>query len=191
MPRETPVMAALDPATHAGPTTGSSPAMTIVAALSGAVFLAVCSHIRIPMWPVPMTMQPFAVLLIGGALAPRAAVGAVLAYLAVAAAGLPVLAGATGLGGPTTGYLLSYILVAAGLATARERGLLRHPLALLGGLVAAMAVIYGAGVSWLAAFWLHDLAAAARAGMVPFLPGDAVKVALAFTCLATYRRRFG
>ncbi len=171
--------------------TASSAASTqVLLALSGAAFLAVCSHVRVPMWPVPMTMQPFAVLLIGGAMPRRAAVGAVLAYLATAAAGLPVLAGSTGLGGPTTGYLLAYIVVAGGLATARERGWLRGAPGLLAALVLAMAAVYAGGVSWLAV-WLHDLGAAVRAGMLPFVPGDAVKVALAFACLAGFGRRLG
>ena len=170
---------------------GASPAASVAAALGGAVFLAACSHIRIPMWPVPMTMQPFAVLLIGGALGRRAGLWAVLTYMAAAAYGLPVLAGSTGLGGPTTGYLLSYFLVVAGLATARQRGLLDGWLRLLGGLVLAMALIYACGAAWLAAFWLHDVGAAVRSGVLPFLPGDAVKVMLAFTCLAGFRRRFG
>ena len=66
-------------------------------AISASAFIAVCSHIALPLWftPVPLTLQPFAVLLIGLLLAPRTAAGACLAYLAEGAAGLPVFAPAT------------------------------------------------------------------------------------------------
>ena len=63
--------------------------------LAGSALLAACAWIRVPMWPVPMTMQTFAVLLIGATCGPRLGAAAVAAYLAEAALGLPVLAGGT------------------------------------------------------------------------------------------------
>src|ERR1700744_4226565 len=87
--------------------------------LAGSALVAVCAHIAIPLWftPVPVTMQPFAVLLLGFLLSPQVAVAAMLAFLAEGAAGLPVftpqgLGGVAQLLGPTGGYLLSYPLVA-------------------------------------------------------------------------------
>ncbi len=169
----------------------AAPARTMLAFITGAALLAVASHIRVPMWPVPMTMQPFAVLLIGGAFSRSAGLGAVTAYLGMALAGLPVLAGATAIGGPTTGYLLSYLVVVVMLAAMRDRGWMGHIAGRVGCLLLAMAVIYACGVSWLAAFWLHDGAAAVMSGMLPFLPGDAVKVGLAAACLSALPRRVG
>src|SRR3712207_7674061 len=63
--------------------------------LAGSALLAACAWIRVPMWPVPMTMQTFAALLIGAICGPRLGAAAVAAYLAEAALGVPVLAGGT------------------------------------------------------------------------------------------------
>ena len=162
--------------------------MTLGVAVGGALLIAACAQLRVPMWPVPMTMQPFAVLLIAGACSRAAALGAVLSYLGAAAIGLPVLAsGAAGLGGPTTGYLLGYIAVAAVLPAFDRRSVI----GLLASLFAGLALVYACGVAWLSGFWLHDLTAAVRAGVLPFLPGDLVKVALAFGCLQLMRQRAG
>ena len=92
-----------------------------VIVLAGSVFVAVCSHVALPLWftPVPLTLQPFAVLLLGLVLAPRLAATTLLAYLAEGAIGLPVFApglalfsGLAHLFGPTGGYLLAYPVAA-------------------------------------------------------------------------------
>src|SRR6202789_3468836 len=87
--------------------------------LAGSALVAICAHLAVPLWftPVPVTLQPFAVLLLGLLLGPRTAFAATVAYLAEGAAGLPVftphgLGGIAQLLGPTGGYLLSYPLVA-------------------------------------------------------------------------------
>src|SRR5580692_3662208 len=87
----------------------------------GSAFVAVCAHVALPLpfTPVPLTLQPFAVLLLGLLLTPRLAAATLAAYLAEGALGLPVFApgplGAAGLAhliGPTAGYLLAYPLAA-------------------------------------------------------------------------------
>src|SRR5271170_128765 len=98
-------------------------------ALAGSALVAVCAHIAIPLWftPVPVTMQPFAVILLGLLLGPRLAAGTMVAYLAEGAAGLPVftphgLGGVAQLLGPTGGYLLSYPVVAPIVSWLWRRG---------------------------------------------------------------------
>src|SRR4051795_200234 len=85
--------------------------------LLASAFVALCSHVALPLYftPVPLTLQPFAVLLIGLLLSPRLAAGSLLAYLGEGALGLPVFAPGAGsapglahLFGPTAGYLLAY-----------------------------------------------------------------------------------
>src|SRR5215831_3180817 len=87
--------------------------------LVGSAFIAACAHIALPLYftPVPLTLQPFAVLVLGLLLSPRLAAATLIAYLGEGALGLPVfspgIAGSLGFAhllGPTGGYLLSYPL---------------------------------------------------------------------------------
>jgi biotin transport system substrate-specific component len=170
-------------------TTRSTPlTQTVGFAVAGAIVLAASAQIRVPMWPVPMTMQTMAVLLIGGAMGVRAGLAAVALYIGAAALGAPVLAGGAALGGPTAGYLIGFAAAVGVLGFAAARGWTRHWAGLLAALVVAHGVIYLCGVAWLTAFWMPNLSAALGAGMLPFLPGDAAKVALALACLLGLRR---
>jgi biotin transport system substrate-specific component len=153
--------------------------------LAGSALIAVCAHVSIPLWftPVPVTLQPFAVLLLGLLLGPRLAAGTTLAYLAEGAAGLPIFAphglgGIAQLLGPTGGYLLSYPVVAP-MVSMLWRGTTRS---FSRGLMAA-----GAGsliTLALGAVWLATLTHAApmmvlNHAVLPFLPGDVLKVCAA------------
>jgi len=153
--------------------------------LAGSALVAVCAHIAIPLWftPVPVTMQPFAVLLLGFLLGPQVAAAAMLAYLAEGAAGLPVftpqgLGGVAQLLGPTGGYLLSYPLVAPMVSWLWRRGARSFARGL---------VVAGAGslvTLALGAVWLGVLTHAAPGtvlnhAVLPFLPGDVLKVCAA------------
>lgn len=150
------------------------------------VALAVCiltlsAKITIPFYPVPMTMQVAAVLLIAALGGVRVGVASIAAYLAVGAIGLPVFAGtpAKGIGiaymmGPTGGYLLGFLVAAIVVGWAVDRfGQKSIWLALPAGLV----IIYGFGLAWLAQFVPSEKLLAS--GLTPFLLGDVVKVALA------------
>ncbi|MFN3352646.1 MAG: biotin transporter BioY [Brevundimonas sp.] len=146
-------------------------------ALAFAALTAAGAQIDVPMRPVPMTMQSFAVLLSGAALGPIWGAAAVLIYLGLALLGLPVLAeGASGLApflGPTAGYLFAFPIAAAGAGLAARRGVLSHWAAGAGALFGLHLVLLGVGGAWLA---LEIGAAAAwTAGVEPFLLGAAVK----------------
>ena len=163
------------------------------AVVLGSAFVALCAHIAVPLpWtPVPMTMQPFAVLLVGLLLGPALGAAAMVAYLAEAAVGLPVLVpgfGALLPVGPSEGYLLSYPAVAlvAGFLFGRTGGFVRAAAAATAGEL----VILLCGASWLALFAHAGMAGAVRLGVLPFLAGDAVKVALAAGIAGGFRRQF-
>ena len=161
------------------------------AAIIAFVLLTVlCARIAVPMVPVPMTLQTFAVLLAGAVLGPWRGGGAVLLYLAAAAAGLPVLSdGASGLqpfSGPTAGYLVAFAAAAALAGLAARRGWLSRPLTGLAVLFGLHLLILGVGSVWLAARMGPGDAMAV--GFTPFLIGAAVKSAFVLLAERPLRR---
>jgi biotin transport system substrate-specific component len=155
--------------------------------LGGSALVAICSHISLPLWftPVPLTLQPFAVLLLGLLLGPRLVAATLGAYLLEGAAGLPVFAPGLAFGpgmahllGPTGGYLISYPAAAALVALLR-RHLTRGFSGAVLSAAAGNVVILMCGMIWLAS-WTHGSVKTAFAlAVVPFLPGDALKVVAA------------
>lgn len=151
------------------------------------LFVAACAHVSIPLpfTPVPLTLQNFAVLLVGLLLGPVAGFSAMALYLAEGAMGMPVFnpAGAGGvlqLLGSTAGYLLSYPLVAA-VAGWAFRSL---PLKSLYGRAAvastlATALLFAAGSVWMAHLLHLGSATVWTMAVAPFLPGEFVKVTAA------------
>jgi biotin transport system substrate-specific component len=161
--------------------------------LLASAFVAACSHVAIPLYftPVPLTLQPFAVLLIGLLLSPRLAAASLLAYLGEGALGLPVFApGPAGLAhllGPTAGYLLSYPFAAflISLAYTRSR---RGFLAALLAAGAGNLLILSVGALWLAMYTHASASVVLMQSAVPFLPGDALKVIAAASLAAGWLR---
>ena len=181
----------------------------VLAVVLGAVLVALAAQVSIPLpgTPVPMTLQPMAVLLVGGLLGARLGALSMILYLAMGAAGLPVftpspllLPGIGRLFGQTGGYLLAYPIAAyavgALLTPGRRPGenpLLtpghrpgvsrtqwaRTALAVLTGLV----LIHLGGLAQLLIL-TGNLSAAARFGTLPFLLGDLVKIAVLVPVLA-------
>ena len=159
----------------------------VVLAVVGTFALTLSAKNQVPFWPVPMTMQTFVVLVIGLAYGWRLGAATVALYLVEGALGLPVFAGTPekGIGiaymmGPTGGFLVGFVAAAAVTGWLAERGFDRSigstALAMLAGNLA----IYGFGLAWLAG--LIGTEKAVAFGLVPFLLGDAVKIALA-ACL--------
>ena len=152
-----------------------------VLVLAGTVILAASAQVKVPMWPVPVTMQTFVVLMIGMAYGWRLGGATLLAYMGEGALGLPVFASGGGLAyfaGPTSGFLIGFFVAAVFVGWLAERGwdqsLLRTAIAMTGG----TALIYLFGVSWLAVFF-GDVDKALVHGLYPFIVGDMVKIALA------------
>jgi len=155
--------------------------IALVLAGSGLITAGAYLQVRLPISVVPVTGQTLAVLLVAALLGSRLGVAAVLAYLVQGAWGLPVFAGgaagAAWLAGPTGGYLAGFVLAAFITGLLAERGWDRTPgtaaLAMLLGNLA----IYCVALPWLALF--VGPTAAIMQGLVPFIPGAVVKIALA------------
>lgn len=148
----------------------------VVHALGLSLLIAASAHINVPFWPVPMTLQTFAVVLIAATAGTSLGLAAMVAYLIEGALGLPVFAsgvGAAVLVGPTAGYFAG--MVAAMVIVGTARGGVQTAI----GMLAATCMIYLAGAVWLAQFVGIDRAIAM--GVMPFLLGDLVKMALAWT----------
>jgi biotin transport system substrate-specific component len=154
-----------------------------VAAGLGALVVALSAQVVVPLpfTPVPMTLQPLAVLAVGGLLGPAAGVSALILYIAAGALGLPVFAaGGSGfmhLLGPTGGYLLAFP-VAAGVTGALTGRVPQSPLRVLLACALGMVIIHAGGVAQLALLG-RDPSLAMRMGFIPFLTGDLLKVGLA------------
>ncbi len=141
--------------------------------------MVIAAHVRIPLpdTPVPMTLQALVVLLTGYLLPPLSAAVAMVLYLAMGAAGLPVFASTAGLSGLTGGYLMAFPAGAAVVSLLRGSFQASLPQLVWAGLC-GMGVIFGIGLGW-AAFQLGSVAAAAGAALLPFLPKALVEWALA------------
>lgn len=160
----------------------------ISGAVRAALFVAlitVGSYIVIPLpfSPVPIALQSGFVILAGLLLSARWAVGSVALYLLLGALGLPLFAGGTGgvghLLGPTGGYLFGYLPAVLATSLLKGDSLLRR---LIAGATGSL-VIYALGVPWLAFVQGLSPGQAVSFGMLPFLPGDALK-AIAAALLA-------
>jgi biotin transport system substrate-specific component len=147
--------------------------------LAGTALLALSAHVQVPLWPVKMSMQNFVVLALAAAYGSRLAVATVLAYLAEGALGLPVFVSGGGLGyfaGPTTGYLAGYVVAAFVVGALAERGWMRTLSGALAVFILGDAIIMALGLAWLTTLIGFDKALVA--GVVVFLPAEALKIAL-------------
>lgn len=153
----------------------------LASALGFALLIVLCARLSVPMVPVPMTMQTWAVLLAGVVLGPRWGAVAVLLYLALALAGLPALSdgasGAAPFTGPTAGYLFAFPLAAGVAGVLAEGGHLRRIVPATAWLFGLHLMILAFGTGWLAG--RIGVPAAVAAGFTPFLIGAAVKSILA------------
>ena len=156
------------------------PLWLITLAVLGTIAITISAKINVPMWPVPMTMQTFVILVIGFAYGSRLGGATVMLYLAEGAAGLPVFAGGGGLAymaGPTGGYLVGFVLAAIVVGALAERGWSRNWLMTIIAMTIGTAFIFVFGVAWLAN--LIGFEKAIAGGLTPFLVGAAVKIGLA------------
>lgn len=158
-------------------------------------FVALCAHITIPLMPltpVPLTVQNFAVLLVGLLLGSRRGFAALMLYLLEGVAGLPVFnpTGPGGFGqlfGPTGGFLVVYPLVAFTAGYLFDRGAKSFARAVLGA-VAGEILLFVGGLAWLYAL-THSLAKAAYLGLYWFLAAEVIKVMFASAIASRWARR--
>lgn len=156
-----------------------------VLVILGIAVLAISAKIRVPMWPVPITMGTFAVLSIGAAYGARLGLATILGYLIVGALGFDVFVGSSaetyGLNymmGSTGGYLAGYVLATAALGALAARGWDRSFGRMALAMVIGNVLIYVPGLFWLGQLYGWDQPIL-QWGLTPFLPGDAIKLALA------------
>lgn len=154
--------------------------MLLVLGASALIAIAAQVAIPLPFTPVPLTLQPLAVIFIGVALGSTRGAAAAALYLLEGFSGLPVFAqghgGAFWLTGATAGYLFSYPLAAWVAGFVSERGWGNTITRAISGMLLALGVIYLGGWSWLA--MLAGPQAAFAAGVAPFVVADIVKVAI-------------
>ncbi len=157
----------------------------VVLVMLGIAVLAISAKIKVPMWPVPITMQTFVVLSVGAAYGARLGLATILGYLLIGALGFDVFAGSSaekyGLAymmGGTGGYLVGFALASVALGALARRGWDRS----FGWMALAMLIgnvlIYVPGLLWLGQLYGWDKPIL-EWGLYPFLVGDAIKLALA------------
>jgi biotin transport system substrate-specific component len=159
--------------------------------VAGTLLLALCSWIEVPMVPVPINMQTFGVALIGALYGWRLGAITIIAWLAQAAVGMPVLSGgAAGVHhfiGPTAGYLFALPLAGALTGRLTEQGWNgKRPVLAFVAMVLGNAVCLTLGAAWLATG--IGLEQAITYGVIPFLVGAILKSALGAAVLALLMR---
>lgn len=170
-----------------GPSTGTALRVKQAAmVVLGIAVLAIMAKVKVPMWPVPITMGTFAVLTIGATYGPRLGLVTIMGYMIIGALGFDVFAGSTAenagltyMMGGTGGYLVGYVVATLALGFAARAGWDRSVLMMGVALLIANALIYLPGVAWLSVLYGNGLAWSVEVGMTPFLIGDALKLGLA------------
>ncbi|RWE55619.1 biotin transporter BioY [Mesorhizobium sp.] len=159
-------------------------AMQLLLAIVGTLVLTLSAKTRVLLGPVDISMQTLAVFLIAAAFGMRLGVATLLLYLAEGAMGLPVFQGTPekGIGvaymlGSTGGYLAGFVVMAAIVGWAADRGWDRHPIKLFNAILVAEIVMMAMGFAWLAL--LIGPEKSWQFGVVPFIVGDLIKVGLA------------
>src|SRR5437867_10143464 len=155
----------------------------------GTALVAAAAQVAVPLpgTPVPMTLQPLAVLLVGGMLGPGLGAASLILYLLLGAAGLPVftpigLPGAARLIGPTGGYLLAYPVAAFAVGRLIGKGDSTRTARVALAALAGLALIHLGGLAQLLIL-TGSAAQAARLGTLPFVAGDLGKLAIAVLVL--------
>ena len=163
----------------------------IVLVMLGTVILTISAKIQIPFWPVPMTMQTYVVLVISMIYGFRLSIITLTVYLLEGALGIPVFAKGGGLlylTGPTAGYLYGMLLASGVIGYYSERGFNKSivnsiPLLLLG-----VNIIFIFGIVYLGS--IIGFEKALIAGLLPFVPSEVFKIALALCTLGLLKKYY-
>ena len=153
----------------------------IALVVGGAAFVGIAAQVAIPLpfTPVPLTLQTFAVLLVGASLGSLRGALSMVVYLLAGMVGVPWFAEGSSGYSASFGYIVGFIVAAFIVGRLAERGATTTVLRSAGLMVVGNLAIYAVGVTWLKFAIDADWATAMSLGVVPFLIGDAVKIALA------------
>ena len=165
-------------------------ASSLATVVLGTLLITLCAKINVPVWPVPVTLQGFAIAALAAAFGMRIGVATVGLYLLEGAMGLPVFATGGGLAylvGPTGGFLIGFLFLAAIVGFAADRGASGKPLALFSAMLVGNAVLLVLGFAWLLvmagqAGWIDQtniVGSAFAKAVQPFIIWDILKMALA------------
>ena len=163
--------------------------MTLTAMLTA--MLCLLGPLTLPLGPVPLSLTTALLMLMGLLLGGGKATLCCTVYLLMGLVGLPVFSGFSGgagaLLGPTGGFLLGYLPMTAlcGFVCARQE----HRLVQLGALLAGTALLYLTGTAWYCWQSGTEASAALAVCVLPFLPGDAVKIIAVLTGGNAVKRR--
>jgi len=164
-------------------------------AVLGSVFLVLSAKMMVPFWPVPMTFQSLAVIMIGVVLGPRLGLAAVMAYLAEGFVGLNVYAdtvsypGLSVLTRPSAGFLMSFPITAFVAGMLAKQGWTDSWLKSLGLFAISYVIMYTIGMAWFANFFGMEIA---FQNMWLWVPGELAKIGLGITSIQafnSYRNR--
>lgn len=160
-------------------------AYEILLVLTGTALIAVSAKVQLPMWPIPITAQTFAVLLIAALFGARRGTITLLAYLGEGALGLPVFAGpAAGLGyfaGTTTGFLIGFVIAAYIVGRLSECGWDRSYLKTVAAMTLGTIAIFACGLLWMALYPIDENLITIEMRLL--IPGAIIKIALAAALL--------
>ncbi len=155
--------------------------------ISASIMIALLAQVMIPMYPVPFTGQTLGVLLTGALLGKKRASLSLLSYLLIGFLGMPVFVGGTfglaRLAGPTGGYLIGFVFAAVIVGHLTEKGWDRNFITSVLAMFIGSVVIYSFGLLWLSNFTGWDKVLSA--GLIPFIPGDIIKIIIAASILPT------
>ena len=154
--------------------------MSLALVLVGVGILAVSARIQVPFYPVPVTMQTLAVMVIAMAYGSKLGTVTLFSYLFAGFIGAPVFAGGAGfayMAGPTGGYLAGFLLAGVVLGALADRGWTRNWQTTAAAMLAGTSIIYLLGIAWLSQ--LIGLDKAITFGLVPFVYGDILKLVIA------------
>ncbi len=165
-------------------------ATQLVTVVLGTLLITAAAKINVPVWPVPVTLQSFAIAALVAAFGMRIGVATVALYLAEGAMGLPVFATGGGMAylvGPTGGFLVGFLVMAAIIGFAADRGASGRPFTLFAAMLVGNAVMFLLGFAWLvamagAAQWVDQsniVGSAFAKAVQPFIVWDMLKMAFA------------
>ena len=165
----------------------NSNVLGIFLALFGTLLLAISAKVQVPFWPIPMTMQTFVIFLIGMTYSVRLSFITVALYLFEGAVGLPVFASGGGIAyltGPTAGYLYGMLLASITISYFANLGFSKTYLQATFSLLIGSIIIFTIGILYLGS--IIGFEKAIVVGLMPFIPSEIFKIALAVTLIPTF-----